>query len=203
MEQGTQAWLDARCGKVTASRMADLLAKTKNGPSASRANYMAELIAERLTGCPAERYVSKEMERGTEMEPEARSAYEFFCDSTVTLCGFIDHPTIAMSGASPDGLVGDAGLIEVKNPNTSTHIDMLLAQEIPNKYQLQMQWQMACTGRQWADFVSYDSRLPQNLRLFVKRLERDDAKIKEMETQAEIFLSELDTKLMALQEKAA
>lgn len=196
--QGSAEWLAIRVGKVTASRVADVIAKTKTGYGASRANYMAELIAERLTGAPAERYTNAAMAWGTEKEPEARALYEFLTDAEVTQVGFVPHPTISMSGASPDGLVSDDGLVEIKCPNTSTHIDTLLGQSIPAKYETQMQWQMACTGRQWCDFASYDPRMPDSMRLFVCREERNDAMIAELTEEVGKFLAELDAKVASL-----
>jgi putative phage-type endonuclease len=191
MEQGSPEWFAVRCGKVTASRIADIIAKTKSGPSASRANYAAQLIAERLTNTVAESYSNAAMEWGSAMEPEARTAYEFLHNSAVTLIGFVEHPTLAFAGASPDGLVGDDGLVEIKCPNTATHIDTLIAKTVPNKYVPQMQWQMACTGRAWCDFVSYDPRLPESMRLFVKRVPRDPATITELESEVTGFLFEV------------
>jgi predicted phage-related endonuclease len=181
--------------------MADALAKTKTGWGASRANYMAELIAERLTETAAESYINAAMQWGIDHEAEARSAYEFRTDCEVAPGGFVLHPVIGHSGASPDGFVGPNGLVEFKCPNTATHIDTLLGQAIPGKYITQMQWQMACTDRQWCDFVSYDPRLPEPMRLFCKRLKRDDAAIEAMAKDAIEFLQELDarvTKLRAL-----
>jgi putative phage-type endonuclease len=197
-EQGSPEWFAARLGKVTASRVSDVIAKTKSGWSASRANYMAQLVAERLTGQVQESYSNAAMVWGTETEPLARSAYEFRTDATVTPAWFIDHPKIAMSGASPDGLIGDVGLVEIKCPNTATHIDTLLGKVIPAKYEAQMLWQMACTGANWCDFVSFDPRLPENMRLFVSRLHRDDTRIKELETDISAFLVELDAKVKTL-----
>src|SRR5688572_9895193 len=159
LEQGSEEWLQARCGKATASRMGDLMARTKSGWGASRTNYAAELIAERLTGCPAEKYKSPAMAWGTDHEAEARALYEFLGDCEVRSVGLVTHPSIANSLASPDGLVGDDGLVEIKAPNTATHIATLLGGAIDSRYVLQMQWQMACTGRKWADFCSYDPRL--------------------------------------------
>lgn len=196
--QGSAEWLAIRVGKVTASRVADVVAKTKTGYGASRANYMAELIAERLTGAPAERYTNAAMAWGTEKEPEARALYEFLTDAEVTQVGFVSHPTISASGASPDGLVGEDGLVEIKCPNTATHIDTLLGQAIPAKYETQMQWQMACTGRQWCDFVSYDPRMPDSMRLFVCREPRNDAMIAELTEEVCKFLAELDEKVASL-----
>lgn len=193
--QGSAEWHALRVGKVTASRVADVIARTKSGWGASRANYMAELIAERLTGEPAEKFTNAAMAWGTEKEPDARAAYEFFRDAQVAEVGFIEHPSILMAGASPDGLVGDAGLVEIKCPNTATHLDTLLTQSIPTRYVTQMTWQMACAGRAWCDFVSFDPRLPETMSLFVKRVERDDSLIASLEKDVSDFLDELAQKL--------
>ena len=200
MEQRSDAWFAARLGLVTASRVADVIAKTKKAgePSASRSNYMAELITERLTGVPAERFQSAAMQWGTDQEDNARVAYEFYADASVEQVGFILHPRIQESGASPDGLVGSTGLVEIKAPNTATHIDTLLKDTVPGKYVTQMQWQMACTEREFCDFVSYDPRLSEEMRLFVKRVERDDKAIAEMEREVEAFLAELADKIEKL-----
>ncbi len=199
MEQRTTEWHTARLGKVTASRVADVIAKTKTGYGASRANLMADLIVERLTGQPASTFSNAHMEWGTEQEPHARAAYSARTGELVEEVGFVDHPSVANSGASPDGLVGDEGLVEFKCPATSTHLDTLLAGEVPSKYISQMQWQMACTGRKWCDFCSYDPRLPEHLRMFVKRVPRDDEYIKTLETEVTKFLAELDEKLKQLE----
>lgn len=192
--QGSPEWFSARCGRVTASRVADVIAKTKTGPSASRTNYMAQLIAERLTGTTAESFSSAAMQHGTDTEPQARMAYEFYQDVTVVETGFALHHTIGMTGASPDGLVGDAGLVEIKCPNTATHIETLLGASVPGKYVTQIMWQMACTGRSWCDFVSFDPRLPESMRMFVQRVHRDDARIAELESEVITFLAELAAK---------
>lgn len=196
--QGSPEWHALRVGKVTASRVADVVAKTKSGPSTSRANYMAELIAERLTGEAAERFTNAAMNWGTEKEPDARAAYEFFRDATVDEVAFVPHPSMAMTGASPDGLVGVDGLVEIKCPNTATHLETLLSQSVPAKYVTQMQWQMACTGRKWCDFASYDPRMPEEMSLFVKRVDRDDKLIAELEKDVSSFLAEIDEKLSKL-----
>lgn len=192
--QGSPEWHAIRVGKVTASRVADVVAKTKSGYSASRANYLAELISERLTGVPAEKFTSGPMLWGTEQEPYARAAYEFYADVDVEQVAFVHHPTINLAGASPDGLIGTDGLVEIKAPNTATHIETLLGATVPGKYLTQMAWQMACTGRQWCDFVSYDPRMPEHMRLFVKRVARDNTLIAELETEVSIFLTELRRK---------
>lgn len=197
-DQGSADWFAIRCGKVTASRVADVIAKTKTGYGASRANYAAQLIAERLTGTVAESYSNAAMAWGTEQEPEARLAYEFRTDAEVEQVAFVLHPTIGMSGASPDGLIGTDGLLEIKCPNTATHIETLRGQSIPGKYETQMLWQMACTGRQWCDFASFDPRMPEEMRLFIKRLPRDDARIAELEAEVTAFLSEIDATVAEL-----
>jgi len=196
--QGSPEWHALRLGKVTASRVADVIAKTKSGYSASRANYMAQLIAERLTGTPAETYTNAAMQHGTETEPEARAAYEFYQGATVEEVAFVAHPKIDQAGCSPDGLVGGDGLVEIKCPNTATHLETLLGQSVPGKYEAQMQFQMSCTGRSWCDFVSYDPRMPENMRIFVKRVIRDDKRIKEIEEEIAGFLLEMAVKLASL-----
>ena len=198
MDQGSDAWFAVRVGKVTASRVADILAKTKSGYSTSRDNYMAQLVCERLTKQKAESFTNAAMQWGTETEPLARAAYEALHDVLVDEVGFVPHPSIKMAGASPDGLVGEDGLIEIKCPNTATHIDTLLTQTVPTKYFTQMQFQLACTGRKWCDFVSFDNRLPDELQLFVKRVPRDDVYIKIMEDEIVRFLNELDIKIAQL-----
>ena len=199
MLQRTTEWHTARLGKVTASRVADVIAKTKTGYGASRANLMADLIVERLTGQPASTFSNAHMEWGTEQEPHARAAYSARTGELVEEVGFVDHPSVANSGASPDGLVGDEGLVEFKCPATSTHLDTLLAGEVPSKYIPQMQWQMACTDRAWCDFVSYDPRLPEHLRMFVKRVPREEHYIFMLQTEVTKFLAELDEKLKQLE----
>jgi putative phage-type endonuclease len=198
MEQGSDAWFNIRIGKVTASRVADVLAKTKTGYSTTRDNYMAQLVCERLTGQKGESFTNAAMQHGTETEPLARAAYEARYDVLVDEVGFVSHPTIEMSGASPDGFVGDDGLIEIKCPNTATHIETLLSESVPNKYYTQMQFQIACTGRKWCDFLSFDNRLPTELQMFVKRVPRDDVYIRLIEDEIVKFLAELDTKINQL-----
>lgn len=192
--QGTEAWKMERLGKVTASRVADVIARTKKGWSTSRENYMNELIAERLTGVPVPHHVTPEMRWGTEKEPEACIAYEFHADVEVDKTGFVDHPELD-AGASPDRLVGDDGLVEFKCPTTTTHVNTILADEIPEDHQTQMMWQMGCTGRQWCDFASFDPRVPERVKLYVKRLMRDDAKIAELTQLVADFIGELEAKL--------
>lgn len=199
IHQGSPEWHALRCGKVTASRVADVIAQTSKGWGASRANYAAELIAERLTGAAAEGFTNAAMQWGTDQEPNARMAYEFMHDVTVEQIAFVVHPSIPDAGASPDGLVGESGLVEIKCPNTATHIDTLIKQTIPSKYITQMMWQMACTGRKWCDFVSYDPRLPESMQLFVKRVERDNSTIENLEREVVAFLmEEVETKVDAL-----
>lgn len=189
--QGTPEWFAARLGKVSASRVADVVAKTKTGWGASRANYAAELVAERLTGVTAEKYSNAAMAWGSEQEPAARAMYEFMRDFTVAQVGLVLHPTIEMACASPDGLVGDGGLVEIKCPNTATHIETLLGSEIDGKYVKQIQWQLACTGRAWCDFVSFDPRMPADMQLFIRRVDRDDKLIAELEREVTAFLAEV------------
>jgi putative phage-type endonuclease len=198
MDQGSEEWFTIRIGKVTASRVADVIAKTKTGYSASRDNYMAQLICERLTGLKGESFTNAAMQHGTDTEPLARAAYEALKDVLVDEVGFVPHPTIEMAGASPDGLVGEDGLLEIKAPQTNTHIETLLSQSVPGKYNTQMQFQMACTGRKWCDFVSFDNRLPEELQLFVMRVPRDEVFIRLIEAEIVQFIAELDDKINKL-----
>jgi putative phage-type endonuclease len=192
IEQGSPEWFAQRLGKVTASRVADVIAKTKTGYSTSRDNYMAQLVCERMTNTVAESYSNAAMQWGTETEPLARAAYEAYADVLVDEVAMITHPTIEASGASPDGLVGEDGLVEIKCPNTATHLETLRTKKVPTKYNIQMQWQMASTGRKWCDFVSFDNRLPEHLQLFVARVNRDNAFIAELEQEVSKFIKELD-----------
>jgi len=198
LEQGTQEWLAARAGKVTASRISDVLSKIKSGEARTRRDYRYQIMAEILTGKPQESgFINAEMTWGTEQEPYARAAYELKAGVLVDQVGFIIHPTIERAGASPDGLVGD-GILEIKCPKTSTHCAYLTDNVVPQQYHAQMQWQMACAGRPWNDFVSFDPRLPDNLQLFVCRLQRDDNQILMMEAEVVFFLSEVDRMILKL-----
>lgn len=196
--QGSPEWMAARCGKVSASRIADMMAKTKSGYSTSRANYAAELVAERLTGTKAEKFTNAAMTHGTEQEPVARSMYEFMRDASVTEVGVVLHDRIEMACASPDGLVGDDGLIEIKCPLTATHIETLRGGSIDGKYIKQMQFQMACTGRQWCDFVSFDPRMPSDMQIHIERVRRDGTMIVEIEREVVAFLAEVDATIAEL-----
>lgn len=198
IEQRSEDWFAARLGKVTASRVADVIAKTKTGYSTSRDNYMAQLVCERLTGKKGESFSNSSMQWGTETEPLARAAYEAAKLEIVQEVGLIDHPFLPMCAASPDGLISDDGMLEIKCPNTSTHFDTLLAGKMPSKHIPQVQWQMACANRLWVDFVSFDPRAPEGLQLFVTRVERDDKYILELEAEVNKFLEELETKIEKL-----
>ena len=198
IEQGSDEWFASRLGKVTASKVADIVAKTKTGYSTSRANYMAQLVVERLTGVKADSFTNAAMEWGTQTEPLARASYELKTGVMVDEVPLIDHPVIPMSGASPDGLVGEDGMLEIKCPNTATHIDTMLSGEADKRYINQMMWQMACTGRKWVDFVSFDPRMPDNLQLFIKRVERNDEQISELEAEVVKFLLEVEEKVEKL-----
>lgn len=200
IEQGTPEWHQLRLGKVTASRVSDVMAKIKTGESASRKNYRAELVVQRLTGMPSESFTNAAMEWGTATEPMARIAYEIAKEVLVEQVGFIEHPTIAMFGCSPDGLAHD-GMIEIKCPNSATHIEYLTDNKAPAKYINQMQCQMAVTGRKWCDFVSFDPRLPEDLQLFVVRVERDQKYIDSMEVEVVEFLTEVEGMVNQLKER--
>lgn len=195
MEQRTEEWISARLGRVTASKVKDVMTKGRGGaPSATRTNYMMQLLCERLTGIPGGPDLSNNaaVQRGAELEPMARSAYELFADCEVVETGLVLHPRIDGFGASPDGIVGERGLLELKAPNTSTHIATLRSGTHDSSYDWQMLAQMACTGRDWVDFVSFDDRLPEELQYFCARFHRDDKRIQEMEAEVTSFLSELN-----------
>lgn len=199
MQQRTDEWLAARAGKVTASCLDDVLMAKK---TAGYQNYMAKLICERLTGQFIPSDTNAAMRRGTELEPLARDFYVVETGAMVEEVGFYEHPSIANSGASPDGLIGDDGLIEIKCPNTATHIKTLESKKPALKYMRQMQWQMACTGRKWCDFVSYDDRLPEHLSFFCVRILRDESLINELEQAVTAFLDELEAKINKLPKAA-
>lgn len=201
MEQRSPEWFAARLGKVTASRISDLMARTKSGYSASRANYMAELVCERLTGVKTEGYTNAAMQWGIDNEAAAKAAYSFMTDNAIEDRGFIDHPYIEMAGASPDGLVGKDGLVEVKCPNSASHIETLLSEAIDGKYLLQMQFQMACAVRRWCDFVSFDPRLPPEMQLWIKRVQFDEQVADEIDREVRKFHKELGDKVAALQSR--
>lgn len=188
--QGSESWFTARMGRATASRIADIIARTKSGYSTSRENYCVELALERITGQRQESYSNDAMKWGTETEPLARAAYEARTGAIVEEVGMVPHPTIDMAGASPDGLV-DAGLLEIKCPNSATHLKTLLSGKPDGKYITQMMWQMACVGAPWCDFVSFDPRFPERLQLFVTRIERNDILIKTLENEVTEFLGEV------------
>ena len=205
LEQGSAAWFAARMGKVTASRIADVIAKTKSGYSTSRENYCVELALERLTGNRLESFSNDAMKWGTETEPLARAAYEAKTGAIVDEVGMVPHPTIELTGASPDGLIDADGLLEIKCPNSATHAKTLLSKKPDGKYITQMTWQMICTGRKWCDFVSFDPRFPEHLQLFVTRIDRDHEKCAELEIEVVAFLAEVDAmvnKLLSMKEAA-
>lgn len=194
--QGSAEWLASRAGKVTASRISDVTAKIKSGEAASRRNYRAQLVAEILTGRPQEDgYISPEMQWGIDNEDFARGAYEATGKGFVDAVGLVLHPTIDRAAASPDGLVGVDGVLEIKCPNTATHLQYLTDGTLPAKYEPQVMWQLACTERDWADFVSFDPRLPEGLQLFKVRVARDDKRIAELEAEVKTFLAEVDAML--------
>ncbi|WP_434456543.1 YqaJ viral recombinase family protein [Stutzerimonas urumqiensis] len=193
MEQHSSEWFAARLGRVTASKVKDVMAKGRGGaPSATRQNYMMQLLCERLTGTRNEGFTSKEMLRGTDLEPIARSAYEVDKGWMTVETGLVLHPRIEGFGASPDGMVGSDGLLEIKCPNTATHVATLQSGKHDPQYEWQMLAQMACTGRDWVDFVSFDDRMPEALQYVCFRFERDEKRIREMEAEVTAFLEELN-----------
>ncbi len=207
MKQGSAEWYAERCGRATASRYSDVLATIKSGEAATRRNYRAQLIAERLTGIPAEGFQSAEMRWGTEQEPYARIAYEARTGNIVEQIAFVRHPDpTLLAGASPDGFVGQDGQVEIKCPNTATHIDTLLKGMSPDHVP-QLQGNLWMSGRRWIDFVSYDPRLPERMQLYILRVRRDDVYIANLEREVRKFLIEVnvtiaDLEAVALKEAA-
>jgi putative phage-type endonuclease len=199
MEQRSNEWFKARLGKVTASNLSNVIAMTKSGESAYRRNYRHQLVTERLTGKVTQIYVNQAMQHGIDTEDEARDFY-VFKHANVDEVGFIDHPTIDMAGASPDGLVGDDGLIEIKCRQPQNHTETLISHQIPNNYKLQMFWQMACTGRRWCDYVSYCPSFPEELKMVVIRLEWNDEQIKLLEEEVIKFLTQVEDTVKFIKE---
>ena len=208
IEQRTEAWFQSRLGKVTASRISDVIAKTKTGVSTSRQNYLIQLVSERLTGKKGDSFVNQYMLDGIEREPIAKALYEKLHNVTVTDVGFFDHPTIANSGARPDGAVNAeiegkfAGLIEIKCPIETTHTNTLMSKTVPNKYIPQIQWQMASVSPnvKWCDFISFNPNFPDTMQLFVVRVERDDEYIASLEVEVKQFLEQVEATILKLKE---
>jgi putative phage-type endonuclease len=183
----------ARIGKLTASKVSDATAKIKTGEAATRKAYRAQLVAERLTCVSQGTDLSynKAVVWGNDCEPLARAAFEAETGLLVTECGFVDHPTIAQSGCSPDGLIGKDTVVEFKCPNTATHIEYLKAGTVPSEYRKQIMWQLACTGRNKAYFASYDPRLDAGNQLLIVPFEPTADEIAELEAEARVFLDEV------------
>jgi len=205
LDTPVHATVDTGLGCVTGSRAHDVIAKTakKGEPAASRKNYMADLVIERLTGMPINGYISAAMQWGLDNEQQARNTYALTCgDDEVEKPGFIKHPTIAMSGCTPDGYVGEKGIVSFKCPLTATHLETLDREIIPSPYVTQCQWEMACAPeRPWCDYVSFDPRLPVRMRLHVIRVERDRAFIANLESEVRMFLAELDERVAYYQKR--
>lgn len=201
LEQGSEEWKQARLGHVTASNMAEVMSKGKGTAEAvGRYKYKVRLVAERLTMTAGESYTNAAMQWGIEQEQFACIAYEAQKETFVDKIGFVLHPDIKWLGVSPDRIVGNEGLIEVKCPNTTTHLDYLFEGKVPAEYYKQIQCQLWVTGRQWCDFVSYDPRLPKRNQLLIVRTERDEKLIAEMKTETEKFLAEVETLIIKLGE---
>lgn len=201
-EQGSYNWIQQRVGCATASRFKDVMAKLKSGgPAQARKDYMAEIVCECLTGMPVTKFSNAAMAWGTEMEPEARQAYIIATGNEVDEVSFIKHSTLRC-GASPDGIINLEGCLEIKCPNSMTHMDTLIADAVPEQHTAQIQGQMWLTGFQWADFVSYDPRMPKGLDLFIRRVYRDDKYIAELQYEVSVFLKEVDERVAALLTRA-
>lgn len=198
LQQGTPEWRQARCGSLGASSLHEAVAKTRTGWGASRANLMTRLLIERITGAPQDGYINAAMQHGIDTEPEARAAYQFERGVLVRQVGLVKHPSIAGSHASPDGMIGEHGVLEIKCTQPTAHLDRLLGEPIPDKYVVQAQWQLACTGRRWVDFTYYSPAFPENMRLHIERIERNDRRIADLEGLVKEFLYELHLKHVEL-----
>jgi putative phage-type endonuclease len=197
MLQRTPEWFAARCGKVTASRISDVIAelKDKTKEATGRRNYRRELVLERYSGVPQESgYTSFAMQQGVLKEDAARNAYAFAAGVDVEEVGFVEHPTIALAGASPDGLVGPNGVLELKCPEANAMFEMLVKMPLDKDYRVQVQWQLACTGRLWADVAFYREGLPVE----IVHVPRDDMMIETLERDVRKFLAEVDREYMML-----
>lgn len=198
--QGTDAWFAMRLGKVTASRVADVMAKTKTGVAASRQNYLIELALQRVTGVFEQGFTTQAMQDGIDREAQARVLYEVTTGEFVDQAPFVDHPTIQGFGASPDGLVNTNGLCEIKCRGNSGHWEVIKTNEIPKKYWIQQQAQLSCTGREWNDYVGYNPNFPDKSKLYVQRVYRDEAFIADMEAQIKQFLIEVEEEVKLMKE---
>jgi putative phage-type endonuclease len=201
VQQGTPEWFDLRLGKVTASRVADILAKTKTGVSASRQNYLIELALQRVTGVFEQSFTSQAMQDGVDREAQARVAYEVATGSFVSQVAFRNHHVIEGFGCSPDGEVDDQlGLVEIKCRNNANHWEVIKTGEIPKKYWIQMQAQLSCTGFEWNDYVGYNPNFPEKSKLYIQRVYRDEFFIAEMEEQIKQFLIEVEEEVRQMKE---
>jgi len=200
VEQRTEEWLADRVGRITASRFKAVLARLKNGqPAQARNDYLMDVVCERLTGQPTHHFVNQAMQWGIDQEEFAREAYEQRTGVVVEKAGFIILDGIkASAGASPDGLVG-VGCIEIKAPNTRTHVQTIL-DGMPDEHFAQVQGVMWVAGREWCDFISWDPRVPGEHQLYVERIERDDAFIEMLKREIEVFDQEVEATIQKLSE---
>lgn len=201
-QQRTEAWYAARAGKVTASPILKVYKRIRGGGySKERETYKYQLIAERLVGTTISQQRNAAMQRGIEKEAEARDRYQRITNLPVTEAPFVPHPHIGDAGASPDGYVGDEGLVEIKCPTSQTAVEVLLTEEVDDQYLAQIQWQLACTGRAWCDYVVFDDRLPPSMQMFVKRIERNDELIRSVEKEVREFIAEISADIERLWNK--
>ena len=204
LKQGFAEWLQERIGRCTGSRVKDALAVRKDKqPAAPRTNYLIAVVTERLKGDAVEHFVTQAMEWGIATEKYARAAYEIRTGNEVDRVGISAHATIDDFMASPDGFVGDDGVVEFKCPNSTTHVAWMIADAIPEEHRYQLLAELSCSGRQWVDFVSFDPRLPPRMEMFIKRLERTyevEVEISDMEEGVNLFLSDVQLCIAKLYE---
>lgn len=200
--QRTEQWRQDRCGKATASRVLDIITRTRNGWGHARGKYLDQLIAERLSGRPQDMRRIKSLDDRSDLEPDARDAYCFYTDNEIELVGFVPHPTIENAGASPDGLVNSDGMLELKCLDAGNHHKLFAGDLSPlEDYLPQVHFGMACTERKWTDLVAYCPIMPEELKMFRQPIQRDDDLIVVLEREVKAFLAEVDSKVAALMER--
>ena len=202
--QGSDEWFAVRMGKITASKLGDLMRVTKYGESTYKTRLRMELAIERLTGKSAsDNFMNRAMQDGVEREPDARKLFEAITGKDVALCGSFDHPDIVNTSASPDGLIrGEDAVLELKCPTHITHAKNLLSEKMPKNYEYQVQWQIACTESEYAYFASYHPDFPKELRLKWVKVLRDNIMILEIEDEVRKFDVEVEELINQLKKGA-
>jgi len=198
MQQGSEEWLQATAGSCGSSDAPRIVRKTDKGYSADRGTLLGEKVLEKLTGRRTDRPKTQAMQNGIDREPVARIGYSIKYNIEVEQVPFVPHPLIVGAHCSPDGYVGELGLVEIKCPEAKKHIEVLITEAIPKDHMEQMMWQMACTGRQWCDYVSFHPGFPKEMSMWVKRVPRVETHIKDLESEVKTFIKEINAKVSKL-----